>query len=279
MKTYLDCYLCLLRQALTAVRRAGLSDDDQLAVINGVLGSLQELEPGQTPPILATQIHHVIRDKTGIADPYLDLKQRSTQKALALYPRLKEIVAHAKDPFVTAVRLAIAGNIMDFGPADEFDLWASVQRVLAQPLAIDHVAALRQAIERSKEVLFLSDNAGETVFDRLLIEQIAKPVRYAVKSSPILNDATREDAIAAGVDQVADIVEIGCDVLGTLLDRCSEEFAEIFRTASVVIAKGMGHYESLSTAGPRVFFLLQAKCDPVADDLGVPVRSLVAKQG
>jgi uncharacterized protein with ATP-grasp and redox domains len=279
MKTYLDCYLCLVRQGLTAVRRAGLSDDDQVEVMNGVLQALQGIRPGQTPPIIATHIHQVIRDKTGIPDPYQELKEQSTQKALALYPRLKEIVATAEDPFETAIRLAIAGNIMDFGPADEYDLWASVERVLAQPLAFDDVAALREAVERADEVLFLSDNAGETVFDRLLIEQIAKPVRYAVKGGPILNDATRADAIAAGIDQAAQIEEIGCNAMGTLLDRCNERFVRLFRTASVIIAKGMAHYESLSTAGPRVFFLLQAKCDVVANDLGVPVKSLIVKQG
>ena len=132
MKTYLDCYLCLLRQGLAAVRRAGLSDDDQLAVINGVLQALQELQPGQTPPVIATQIHQVIQEKTGIPDPYLELKQESTHKALALYPRLHEMVTAADDPFAIAVRLAIAGNIIDFGPADEYDLWASVQREIGR---------------------------------------------------------------------------------------------------------------------------------------------------
>jgi uncharacterized protein with ATP-grasp and redox domains len=279
VKTYLDCYICLLRQGLTAVRRAGLSDDDQLTVINGVLQALQKLEPGQTPPVIATHIHQVIQEKTGIPDPYLELKQQSTQKALALYRRLKKIIANADDPFEAAVRLAIAGNIIDFGPADEYDLWASVERVLAEPLAFNDLPELRQALDLADEVLFLSDNAGETIFDRVLIEQIGKPVRYAVKSAPILNDATRADAIAAGVDQVAEIVEIGCNALGTLLDRCDERFVQLFHAASVIIAKGMGHYESLSTEGPRLFFLLQAKCKVVANDLGVPVKSLIVKQG
>jgi len=279
MKTYLDCYLCLLRQGLTAIRRAGLCENDQLTVINGVLQALQELQPGQTPPIIATQIHQVIQEKTGIPDPYLELKQQSTQKALALHPRLKKIIAAADDPFETAVRLAIAGNIIDFGPADQYDLWASVERVLAEPLAFNDLPKLRQALDLADEVLFLSDNAGETIFDRVLIEQIGKPVRYAVKSAPILNDATRADAIAAGVDQVAEIVEIGCNALGTLLDRCDERFVQLFHAASVIIAKGMGHYESLSGEGPRLFFLLQAKCKVVANDLGVPVKSLIVKQG
>jgi len=279
MKTYLDCYLCLLRQGLTAVRRAGLDNQDQVTVINSVLQGLQEIEPGMTPPIIATHIHHVIREKTGNPDPYGELKELSTKRALALYPRLKALVEAADDPFETAVRLATAGNIIDFGPADEYDLGESVERMLSQPLAFNDIPALREAIEKAEWLLYLADNAGETVFDRLLIEQIKVPVYYAVKSGPILNDATAEDAIAAGIDKIAQIVDIGCDAMGTILKRCSEEFRQMYEEAEVIIAKGMAHYETLSSKGDRLFFLLQAKCDVVASDAGVPVKSLIVKRG
>ena len=280
MKTYLDCYVCLLRQALTAARRAGADDKGQTAVINRVLAALQEVRPDMTPPEIADRIHRVIREQTGNPDPYRELKKRSTKEALALYPKLKDLISTADDPFEVAVRLAIAGNIIDFGAADEYDLWGSVQRVLNQPLAINDTLTLREAIDKANWVLFLADNAGETVFDRLLIEQITPvPVFCAVKSGPILNDATREDAIEAGLDKVARIVSVGYDALGTILERCSEEFRALYNEADVIIAKGMANYETLSAEGERVFFLLQTKCKVVADDAGVPVGSLIAKQG
>jgi len=141
------------------------------------------------------------------------------------------------------------------------------------------VRAADDALSRAGQVLSLADNAGETVFDRLLIETLHAPVLYAVKRGPILNDATREDALAAGVHRVADIVTTGSDAPGTILDRCSEEFRRFYDTAELVIAKGQANYETLSDQGPKVFFLLQAKCPVIARDAGVPVGSIILRQG
>jgi uncharacterized protein with ATP-grasp and redox domains len=279
MRTYLDCYVCLLRQVLSVARRAGGDEATQLAVMKSALQGLQEIQADLPPPYTTTQIHRMIREKLPGRDPYYALKERSTQRALALYPWLKELLTAAQDPFETAVRLAIAGNIIDFGPADEYDLVKSVERAIIQPPAVNDIEALREAIHTVEWVLYLADNAGETVFDRVLIEQIPIPVYYAVKSGPILNDATEEDAVAAGVDRTARIVKLGTDSVGTILERCSEEFRRLYDQAKVIIAKGMGNYETLSTEGPRLFFLLQAKCEPVARDMQVPVGSLIIKQG
>lgn len=280
MKTYLDCYVCLLRQSLMATRQVGMDDEAQLEVIKRVLEALRDLKPGMTPPLIADYIHSVVREHTGIRDPYREVKERSTREALRLYPRLKEMVLESDDPFATAVRLAVAGNIIDFGAADEYDLWGTIQRVRSQTPAIDDTTALRHAVRRAKWVLFLADNAGETVFDRLLVEQIAPvQVYYAVKSAPILNDATEEDAAAAGLSKVARIVSLGSNAPGTILERCSDEFRRMYNEAEVIIVKGMGNYESLSTEGERLFFLLLVKCQAVAADVGVPVRSVIIKQG
>jgi uncharacterized protein with ATP-grasp and redox domains len=177
------------------------------------------------------------------------------------------------------VRLSIAGNIIDLGPAREYELWNTVERVLVQPFAIDDRAAFQAAIARAGQVLYLADNAGETVFDRVLIETLDLPVTYAVKGGPVLNDATREDALAAGVNQAADVISTGSDAPGTVLDRCSERFRQLYEQAELVIAKGQANYETLSQEGPKVFFLLQTKCPVIARDVGVPVGSIVLKQG
>jgi len=207
----------------------------------------------------------------------LKLKQTSTKNALFLYPEMKREVSGAKNPFDTAVRLSIAGNIIDFGAGNDFDLPSVIQRVLTQPYAIDHTLELRDEISNAKNILFIADNAGETVFDRLLIETIGKRVIYAVKDAPVLNDATAEDAVAAGVDHVAEVISCGARSPGTILSRCSEEFIKIYEQADVVIAKGQGNYEALNEEKKNIFFLLQTKCDVLALDLGVPVGSIVAK--
>jgi hypothetical protein len=178
-----------------------------------------------------------------------------------------------------AVRLSIAGNIIDYGPVAQYDLWDTIERVSTQPFAIDASAAFREALHEAETVLYLADNAGETVFDRLLIEHIDKPVFYAVKDGPVLNDATLEDAQAAGLGQVAKIISTGSNMPGTVLSQCSDRFQQQYKEATFIIAKGQANYETLSEEGERVFCLLQAKCPVIADDIGVPVGSIVLMQG
>nr|HID14081.1 DUF89 family protein [Anaerolineae bacterium] len=278
MKTYLDCYPCFLRQALEAARMTGADERQQRAVLDRVLDVLRHAELTSTPPEIGDQVHRIVRQEIGNSDPYRAIKETSTRQAFSLYPRLKAMLAEADDPLEVAVRLSIAGNIIDLGPAQEYDLWGAVERVLAQPFAIDDGAAFRKALAEAGQVLYLADNAGETVFDRLLIEMLDMPVIYAVKGGPILNDATQEDARAAGVDRVAEVVSTGSDAPGTILDRCSEEFRRLYDEARLVIAKGQANYETLSEEGPRVFFLLQTKCPVIARDVGVPVGSIVLKR-
>ena len=284
MKTYLDCHPCFLRQALDAARLAGADEQQQKAVLDRVCDVLKSIPPASTPPEIGDQVHRVVRRQTPGGDPYLELKKASTAKALRLYPRMKELLAEADNPLDVALRLSIAGNIMDAGPNRDYDLWETVERVLAQPFAVDDGAALRSALSKTDGVLYLGDNAGEAVFDRVLIESLGVPVAYAVKGGPTLNDATREDALAAGLDRVAQIVDTGLDAPGTILDQtreraCSKEFRRVYDQADLVIAKGQANYETLSEEGTKVFFLLQAKCPIIALDVGVPVRSIVLKQG
>jgi uncharacterized protein with ATP-grasp and redox domains len=279
MKTFLDCYPCLLRQALDAARLAGADEQQQKVVLVRVLDVLKQAESWSTPPEIGDRVHRIVRQEVGDEDPYRVVKQASTRQALDLYPRLKALLAEAEDRLDMGVRLSIAGNIIDLGPAREYELWNTVKRVLAQPFAIDDREAFRAAIARARQVLYLADNAGETVFDRLLIEALDLPVMYAVKGGPVLNDATRQDALAAGVNQAAEVISTGADAPGTVLHRCSERFRQLYEEAELVIAKGQANYETLSQEGPKVFFLLQTKCPVIARDVGAPVGSIVLKQG
>lgn len=279
VRTYLDCYPCFLRQALTAARMAGATDAVEWQALHHVLRLLRDVPEGATPPLLADQVHRLVREVAGHGDPYAEIKATTTAAALALYPRLGEIVAASPDPFATAVRVAIAGNVIDLGVRDDVpDLWQTVERVLAAPFAIDDLAALREAVAAADHVLYLADNAGETVFDRVLIEHLPVPVVYAVKGGPVLNDATRADAQAAGLADCATLVDTGSDAPGTTAALCSSSFRAAFTRAPVVIAKGQANYETLSDAGPRVFCLLQVKCPVIARDAGVPVGSVVVRR-
>jgi uncharacterized protein with ATP-grasp and redox domains len=279
VRTYLDCYPCFIRQALTASRMAGADEAQQRAVLLKTLDVLRESDPARTPPEISDPVHSLVREETGVADPYRAAKQSGTRHALDMYPRLKQIVAGSSDPLDTAIRLSIAGNIIDLGAQDSYDLWGTVERVLEQPFAIDDRAAFRAALGAADEVLYVADNAGETVFDRVLIEALDVPVIYAVRGGPIINDATYQDAVEAGIDGVATIVSSGLAMAGVVLERCSDEFRQLYDRAGLIIAKGQGNYETLSEVGGPLFFLLQVKCPVIGRDIGVPVGGIVLSQG
>jgi len=190
---------------------------------------------------------------------------------------LKEIVVTSQDPLETAVRIAIAGNIVDFGADPDFELEQEVQKALEQEPAANHYETLKEKTGRAREILYIADNAGETVFDKILIEVMAKPVVYAVRERPVINDATTEDAKKSGLDQVAQVISSGCDAPGITLKRCSEEFLDPFRRADLIISKGQGNYETLSGKQRPIFYLLMAKCSIIATDLGVKEGDTVIK--
>lgn len=279
MRTYLDCYPCFLRQTLDAVRHAQIDEELQQQVLRQAMEILPTFDLQASPPEMGAYIHRLIRLELDNPDPYREAKARSTAEALALYPRLKKRIASSADRLDTAVRLAIAGNIIDLGVSQTYDLWDVVERMLTQEFAIDARVAFRAALATAQSVLYLGDNAGETVFDRLLIETLELPVTYVVKGSPVLNDATLEDARAAGLEQVATLLTNGTDIPGTILAKTSAEFQERYAEAELIIAKGQGNYETLSEShNPKLFYLLQVKCPVIARDLGVQVGAMVFKQ-
>jgi uncharacterized protein with ATP-grasp and redox domains len=278
MRTYLDCFPCFLQQALRAARQA---TDDPVTIkqvldeVGRMLGSIPMQSP---PPQTGAWIYQKVSRITGNPDPYRELKQTSIARALALYPELKQRVADSPDPLLTAIRVAIAGNVIDFGVNRVFDLEADVADVLEKDFAVCDDLEFRAALDRAEDVLYLGDNAGETVFDRVLIETIGKKVTYVVRGAPIINDATYEDAVQSGLDRVASIVSSGLTAPGTLLEQCSDDFRDRFQQAGFIISKGQGNYEGLSGQNEPVFFLLKAKCPVISRDIGVDQDAILLKR-
>ena len=258
---------------------AGADQEQQREVVLQTLEILKHIPKGATPPEIGTQVHRLVREITGHDDPYQDVKKKARDQAMAMVPRLRELISGSDDPFDTALRLSIAGNIMDFGPNPHFELWDVVERVLQQKFAIDDADILRQELKKVEHVLYLGDNTGESVFDRLLIETLEKRVTYAVRGGPVLNDTTREDAVAVGINEVAEIIDNGSRVPGTILSLCSQSFKTRFAEAELTISKGMGNYETLSDVRAPIFFLFQVKCSTIGRNFGAPVGSIVIKRG
>ena len=279
MRTFLDCYPCFLRQAIEAARMSGATPAQEKDIVLSIMEILKDTVDGATPPEIGTSVHQIIREMTGNPDPYLQVKWEATEEALSMVPELRSLLDSSEDRLATALRLSIAGNIIDFGPKSDYDLWEVIDQVLNQDLAIDDTDVLLTRLREVKSVLYLADNAGETVFDRLLIEELPKPVIYAVRGGAIINDAILEDAIAAGIDQVAEVIDNGTRVPGTVLSMCSQDFQEIFNSAGLILAKGMGNYETLSEVDAPVLFLMRVKCPVIGADVGAPLNSAVIKKG
>jgi len=279
MQTYFECYPCFLRQAIEAANMAKADQSQMIAIIHQTLDLMKHLPAEATPPAIGAKVHQVVREVTGQEDPYREVKNTSTNMALALLPTLMDHLNASQDRLETAIRLSIAGNIIDFGPNPDYDLEEVVNRFLTQEFAIDDLDHLQKQMKRAKSVLLLGDNAGETVFDRLLIETLPVPVIYAVRGGPVINDATYEDAIAAGIDRVATLIDNGAQIPGTILKECSPLFQAYFKAADLILAKGMGNYETLSTQPGPIFFLFQVKCPVIGADVGAPEGSIVVKRG
>ena len=281
MRTHLDCFPCFLKQTLIAVRLGTRDGSLQANVIKGVLDEIKATDMSQPPAYSTTFLHRKIRQLLG-KDPFKEIKSEYNLIALGLYPELKKKVENSKDPLWTAARLAIAGNVIDFGIFTSVDIIGTIERALHNPLTVDAYAAFKDAADKSPEMLYLLDNAGEIVFDRLLIEVLTgmgKKVTAVVKGEPVLNDSTMEDAREIGLADVCEIVDNGSDGIGTILEFTSPEFNRIFENARFVISKGQGNFETLwdtgHAGGKEIFFLLQSKCDVVSRELGVSQGSML----
>ncbi len=277
MKTYLDCYPCFMDQALRAGRMA-TSDENQLKeILDAVAGLIKDFPPDKTPPQMGESIYRTVKEITGVKDPYRELKKANIKEALSLYPDLKKTLIESEDRLLTAVRMSIAGNVIDLGINREFDLVRDISNILKQDFAISHFTLFKERLAKAGSVMYIGDNAGESVFDRILIEEMGKPVTYVVREIPIINDVTREDAIDSGLHRVAEIISSGTTAPGTILGLCSDAFKERFYHADLIISKGQGNYEGLSGTDRCVFFMLKAKCKIIANDLGVKEGDIVLK--
>jgi uncharacterized protein with ATP-grasp and redox domains len=230
-----------------------------------------------TPPEMGRLIYQKIREITGTFDPYKEIKRESTRKALRLYPSLKRKVEKSTDKLLTAIRVAIAGNVIDFGANRNFNMEQEIKGVFNKESAIFDYDKFKGSLSEADEVLYVADNAGECVFDRILIEELKKPVIYVVRDVPVINDATYEDAVQAGIHRVATILSSGTDAPGTILRRCSAEFKKIYNDSKFIISKGQGNYEALSNERLAIFFLLKAKCHVIANHIGGHKGDIILK--
>lgn len=277
MKVEPECFPCFIRQAAFSLERAGAGAVSKKRVLGAVLEEMERADTEKSPAHATTLMHRRIRRMLG-RDPFGEVKSRYNAIALRLYDGLKDTAERSAEPLLAAARLAIAGNIIDFGIFDTVDLPGAVDRALSDPLDVDHFGFFKEEVERAGEILYLLDNAGEAVLDRILIEELTgmgKKVTAVVKGGPVINDCTMEDARQAGIAEICEVIDNGSDAVGTVLESVSGEFLRRFRQSPLVISKGQGNFETLLAEEGNIFFLFQAKCEVVSRLLGLNTGAML----
>lgn len=279
MDISVECFDCILNQIMPLVRAASPSEQERRALIRRMLRIVAEAEKSTTPPDIAAAFHREVRTVSGNNDLFRTEKDESTRIALSLYPEMSEIVCKSHDPFETALRLAIGGNIIDYGVDPSFDLThveRKIREVLTLPLDLAAVRTLRRAIDAADSVFYILDNCGEAVFDRLLLEQMPPRVTLGVRGQPILNDVTRREATMSGLDAYP-ILDTGDLTPGVSAHGTREEFLRAMQKADLVIAKGQGNFETLSDYPRPIAHLLRVKCPVVGRIFEAELHSLQVK--
>lgn len=289
MKTYLECVPCFFKQALETAKRSGCNKKMQKEIIDILAKKFPSIPLEKSPPENAHHVYDMIKRVSGCKDPYKKEKRMANKLVLKGYPLIKKKLKNSKDKLFKAVELSIAGNIIDFGTKAGLDTEKEIARILKREA--DEISkqskkffcfkSFEKALKKAKKIVMLGDNAGEIVFDRILIETIKeiypeKEIIYAVKEKPIINDVLLEDAKMCGIDKIAKVVSSGIARPGTVPRLCSKTFQKILKQADMIISKGQGNYEALSEeTGYPIFFLFMSKCEVICDHLGCKLNAIL----
>lgn len=268
-----QCRACFLKGGLALSGRLGVPVESQEHLRHFLDETFATLDERQPPPFIARDMYRKINEYSGISDPFQEEKRLSTEYAWNLLESLRQQIADFPDPFEGRVRLALAGNIIDFGTNVNFSLESAheqMMRVFSEPLDSVRVSSLKKAMEDAPSILYLLDNCGEAVFDRFFMEPYREKTTICVRGGPVLNDITREELADSGLDDFArKVIDTGDTTPGISLPHSSPEFLAEFSTASLIIAKGQGNFETLVGMTSRpIFYLFRAKCPVVIAELG-----------
>jgi len=276
-----ECLICQVKALQKRMDKYQVAEKKRNRLVSSMMKEIATIDLAKSySPEITRNIIQQLKKKSKVADPYQKEKDESNQEMLERYHEFKRMVEVSKNPFETALRLAIAGNIIDFGPGHDFDIWETIEQVMNSDFAIDHSKQLQESIQKAKSILYLGDNCGEIVLDKLFLETIDHPnVTFAVRDSAVLNDVTIKEATEVGIPEVATLISNGDDAPSTLLHRVSPEFKAIYDSADLIISKGMGNFEGLMDENdPRLFYLLMIKCRVIGEKIGAKKGEFVVKR-
>jgi uncharacterized protein with ATP-grasp and redox domains len=269
-----DCYVCIYTQALNITKRLNLDEDISSEILRGTAKILSKYDLSFMPPIVAKEVYEFVEKTLNIADPFEKEKKEAIKKALELKPVLEEKLKNSKNSLFNAIKIAIAGNIIDLGVNQSYDLDKEIRDIFNMQFRHNDFDELKEKLKNTKTLCYLADNSGENVFDEILIKTIKKfnsqiKVYYIVRGKPIINDVTVKDLEGLEINNLAEIIDSGVGTPGFSLKFANSISKEIFYNADLVISKGMGNFEVLFSECQRVvFYFFKVKCDVVARACG-----------
>ncbi len=277
------CVECIINQSVRVADAINADDTLKEKLLCHVKNASASFDFKLSPPEVASDIYEEMARIAKKDDLYDEVKRLSTQKALSFIPALKTEIKNSKDKFLTAIKIAVAGNVIDLAAEISFDLHEEMDKIFHTPFGIDDVDLLRHKLSTASTLLYIGDNTGEHIFDYLTIETLQElypdlHVNYMVRGNPIINDVTMKEAKEAGFHELCTLVDSGVNTPGFVYDRANKESQELFDSADFVLTKGMGNYECLSpTHRDNLCYLLKVKCSVVANSLGRDLGDIVCK--
>jgi uncharacterized protein with ATP-grasp and redox domains len=275
-----ECYFCHIK-TLSKLIEKYKPERKKADLFTNAISELLYKKKDLYNPLLATDIHRLAKKILGHSDLYEEEKVRANKILLGRYEYWEGMVKKSSNPLFKAAKLAVAGNIIDYGAHTvPEDIENQIRTLLYLDLEIDETDELIEKIGMAESILYLGDNAGEIVFDKLFIETMNhQNITYTVRGKAVINDVTFEDVKQTGLDKICKVISNGNDAPSTIMEYCSEEFKQEFNKADLVISKGQGNFEGLlNSEHDNLFFLLMAKCRPMAELLGVREGDMVASK-
>jgi damage-control phosphatase, subfamily I len=282
MENY-ECLKCLVNVSLEMIDRCTDDPCKRMELAREALKMVSLESYRQTPVEIAGIVHRYVREMTGTLDPYKDVKHKRNLRSSEISEKVRTRLKSEGDTLKASLKAAAAGNILDSTAGDDSLLEETLERVYSQGFARDASEEFEKSLSDARTVLYITDNAGEIFFDRLLVEELVnrgKEVVICVRGFPASDDALEEDYHAAGLDSLAGLIDTGTPYQGVVMSEASEEFLDTFEKSDLIIAKGMGNFETLGTLDDsRLFLLLIAKCNPVSELIGVKTGDICFLKG
>ncbi len=285
VKIYPECYNCFITQAIRSSRIHTQDTERILDVVQAVVKVLVDIDHNVPPPLISEYVYGTIRRKLGVDDPYGEIKKRYNDIAMGYLEFAMKRLESSDDPLECALKLSLAGNIIDFGSeVKRFDIMETINQTVNEGFDLNDIESFKKQLKRAKNLVLIADNAGEAVFDRVLLETIGRlypslKIHVFVRGGPIINDVTIDDAKYIGLDRVAHLVKTHRPIPGFWPAYCEDECKRIYDECDLIISKGQGNFETLTEIkDERVFFLFIVKCRVVANYLGVKKYAKIFKQ-